>query len=123
MGIHELVLNQPATPPCPQKGTAFLSAPQTNPLPLPIGSITISKGIATVLCILQVIHCAGPFQRSESTPVLDACIATKTPYIDVCDDMEHAELTKSLHSQAQEAGVPCITTAGVPLPCSCMAAS
>jgi hypothetical protein len=27
--------------------------------------------------------------------------------------MDHSVLTKSLHKEAQEAGVPCITTAGI----------
>jgi hypothetical protein len=65
--------------------------------------------------LVQVIHCAGPFQRSESTTVLDACISSGTPYIDVCDDVAHSELTKALHSKARAAGVPCITTAGAVL--------
>jgi saccharopine dehydrogenase-like NADP-dependent oxidoreductase len=60
-----------------------------------------------------VIHAAGPFQRRESTAVLRACIAAGTPYVDVCDDLEHSCLTKALHEDAVAAGVPCVTTAGI----------
>ena len=41
------------------------------------------------------------------------CIAAGTPYMDVCDDQHHSTLTKQLHGEAQAAGVPCITTAGI----------
>eukprot|EP00892_Ulva_mutabilis_P008194 jgi/Ulvmu1/5747/UM025_0001.1 len=60
-----------------------------------------------------VIHTAGPFQRSKDLSVLEACIAVGTPYIDVCDDQDYSVLTKGLHDQAVQAGVPCITTAGI----------
>jgi saccharopine dehydrogenase-like NADP-dependent oxidoreductase len=60
-----------------------------------------------------VIHAAGPFQRRESTAVLRACIAAGVAYMDVCDDQEHSLLTKELHKDAMDGGVPCITTAGI----------
>ena len=60
-----------------------------------------------------VIHTAGPFQRREDLSPLRACIAAGVPYIDVCDDQGHSELTKTLHEDAVAAGVPCLTTAGI----------
>ena len=36
-----------------------------------------------------VVHTAGPFQRGHPQ-VLRAAIATKTPYMDVCDDLDYA---------------------------------
>lgn len=60
-----------------------------------------------------VIHTAGPFQRSKDLSVLEACIAVGTPYVDVCDDQDYSVMTKGLHEQAIQAGVPCITTAGI----------
>ena len=33
-----------------------------------------------------VLHTAGPFQRSTNFNVIEAAIAQRTPYIDVCDD-------------------------------------
>ena len=35
------------------------------------------------------------------------------PYVDVCDDHEYTESTKALHHKAVDAGVPCITSAGI----------
>ncbi|XP_024528585.1 uncharacterized protein LOC9641433 [Selaginella moellendorffii] len=60
-----------------------------------------------------VIHSAGPFQRKNRCTVLEAAIETKVPYIDVCDDLTHAQLAKSLHNKAVEAGVPAIITTGL----------
>lgn len=37
-----------------------------------------------------VIHAAGPFQRTEGCPVLEAAIESKTNYMDVCDDPDYA---------------------------------
>ncbi len=59
-----------------------------------------------------VVHAAGPFQRKDTCGVLEAAIATKTPYMDVCDDTEHSQRLRAYSDQAKAAGVPCITTAG-----------
>ncbi|CAI5475738.1 unnamed protein product [Closterium sp. Yama58-4] len=60
-----------------------------------------------------VVHCAGPFQREPHCTVLEAAIRTKTPYVDVCDDVAFAANARSLHGAAVAAGVPAITTAGI----------
>ncbi|CAM6099817.1 unnamed protein product [Calypogeia fissa] len=60
-----------------------------------------------------VVHTAGPFQRATKCTVLEAAIATKTAYIDVCDDSDHSKLAKGYHQQALAASVPAITTAGI----------
>jgi saccharopine dehydrogenase-like NADP-dependent oxidoreductase len=38
-----------------------------------------------------VLHTAGPFQHSSNFNVIEAAIAAKTPYIDVCDDTHYSE--------------------------------
>jgi saccharopine dehydrogenase-like NADP-dependent oxidoreductase len=38
-----------------------------------------------------VLHTAGPFQHSSNFNVIEAAIAAKTPYIDVCDDTTYSE--------------------------------
>ena len=72
---------------------------------------------STLLAALKgadlVIHTAGPFQRKPSCAVLEACIAAGVPYLDVCDDTEYSQRAKALHTKAQAAGVPAITTAGI----------
>ncbi|CAK0739628.1 hypothetical protein CVIRNUC_001182 [Coccomyxa viridis] len=60
-----------------------------------------------------VVHTAGPFQRKDTCGVLEAAIATKTPYMDVCDDTEHSQRLRAYSDQAKAAGVPAITTAGI----------
>eukprot|EP00238_Polyblepharides_amylifera_P000296 CAMPEP_0196574314 /NCGR_PEP_ID=MMETSP1081-20130531/4055_1 /TAXON_ID=36882 /ORGANISM="Pyramimonas amylifera, Strain CCMP720" /LENGTH=418 /DNA_ID=CAMNT_0041892303 /DNA_START=129 /DNA_END=1382 /DNA_ORIENTATION=+ len=60
-----------------------------------------------------VVHTAGPFQRKKTCAVLEAAIATKTPYIDVCDDMEYSKMAKALSPSAEAAGIPAITTTGI----------
>lgn len=73
--------------------------------------------LASVKAAIQgadlVIHAAGPFQRKGTCTVLQAAIELRTPYMDVCDDVEYTEQTKLLHQKAVDAGVPCITSAGI----------
>lgn len=60
-----------------------------------------------------VIHTAGPFQRKERCAVLEAAIAVKTPYMDVCDDRDYSQSARALHDKARAAGVPALTTTGI----------
>lgn len=60
-----------------------------------------------------VVHTAGPFQRKHNCSVLEAAIACKVPYLDVCDDTAYSQNARSLHKQAIDAGVPAITTGGI----------
>ncbi|RCV36987.1 hypothetical protein SETIT_8G026000v2 [Setaria italica] len=60
-----------------------------------------------------VVHAAGPFQREDRCTVLEAAISTKTPYVDVCDDVDYSWRAKGFHEQAKASGVPAIITAGI----------
>lgn len=60
-----------------------------------------------------VIHAAGPFQRQRRCAVLEAAVAARVPYLDVCDDTEAAEQAKALHSRAQAAGIRAVVCGGV----------
>eukprot|EP00873_Tetraselmis_striata_P024375 jgi/Tetstr1/444639/TSEL_032487.t1 len=60
-----------------------------------------------------VVHAAGPFQRKEDLLVLETCLETKTPYMDICDDSDYSRKVKAQHEAAVAAGVPAITTAGI----------
>ena len=61
-----------------------------------------------------VVHSAGPFQGGgDECAVLDAAIAARVPYLDVCDDAEYASKAKSRADSAAAAGVPCVTTGGI----------
>lgn len=39
----------------------------------------------------------------------------RTPYVDVCDDADYAQMLKGYSGQAEAAGVPAITSAGTAL--------
>jgi len=61
-----------------------------------------------------VIHAAGPFQQTQNHSVLEAAIETKTPYVDICDDMHYSEQSKEKYGAAcKAAGVPAIISAGI----------
>jgi hypothetical protein len=60
-----------------------------------------------------VVHTAGPFQRKQECSVLQAAIASKVPYLDVCDDTKYCQNARKLHKEASNAGVPAITTGGI----------
>ena len=86
-----------------------------------LGLQSLLQSIVLNLCMPQaalagadlVLHAAGPFQRKGSRLVLETAIALGVPYVDVCDDAEYAQSCRELHQQAVDAGVPCITTAGI----------
>lgn len=60
-----------------------------------------------------VVHTAGPFQQAQNCNVLEAAIATKTAYVDVCDDTRYALLAKSFNDKAAAANISAITTGGI----------
>ena len=63
-----------------------------------------------------VVHTAGPFQGKVGTPngVLEACVETGTPYIDVCDDYCTAMAAKTKYSAKaiENNKAPCIVSTG-----------
>ena len=58
-----------------------------------------------------VVNCVGPFYRHGSK-VLEACIAARVNYVDVCDDYDAAELMLGFDKQAREAGITAIICQG-----------
>ena len=59
-----------------------------------------------------VVHLAGPFQFGEPE-VLQAAIATQTPYMDVSDDLDYGLKCKQLSKAAAGAGIAAVTTCGI----------
>src|SRR5574342_142359 len=51
----------------------------------------------------RVLHTAGPFTRTAA-PMLDACLATATPYIDVGGELDAVAETLSRDAEARRAG-------------------
>lgn len=69
-----------------------------------------------------VAHCAGPFVAT-SAPMVDACLATGTHYLDVTGEIEVFESIFARHEEAVAAGVVLVPGAGFDVvPTDCLAA-
>ena len=51
-----------------------------------------------------VIHCAGPFARTAK-PMVEACLATRTHYLDITGEISVFEALAALDTQAREASI------------------
>jgi short subunit dehydrogenase-like uncharacterized protein len=51
-----------------------------------------------------VLHCAGPFSTTAG-PMIEACIATGTHYLDITGEIAVFELAHERHERARQAGV------------------
>ncbi|AKT42896.1 saccharopine dehydrogenase family protein [Chondromyces crocatus] len=71
--------------------------------------------------VALVFNAAGPFSRT-SAPILDACLATKTSYVDITGEMPVLEHTLGLDAQARELGLLFISGLGFDVvPTDCLA--
>lgn len=69
-----------------------------------------------------VAHCAGPFVRTAE-PMVDACLATGTHYMDVTGEPEVFEAVLARDAEAAAAGVTLLTGGGYDVvPTDCLAA-
>jgi short subunit dehydrogenase-like uncharacterized protein len=59
----------------------------------------------------RVLHTAGPFART-SAPMLDACLATATPYLDMSGELDAVAATLARDAEARRAGIPLVAGAG-----------
>ena len=68
-----------------------------------------------------VLNCAGPFSRT-ARPMVEACLAAKTHYLDITGEIEVFEMIKSYHAQALESQVVLLPGVGFDVvPTDCMA--
>jgi short subunit dehydrogenase-like uncharacterized protein len=73
------------------------------------------RGMATVL------HCAGPFSRT-SKPMADACLRTRTHYLDVTGEVEVLEALAARDGEARDVGVMLLPGCGFDVvPSDCLA--
>ena len=66
-----------------------------------------------------VLHCAGPFSRT-SLPMADACLKTKTHYLDITGEASVIETLAARDKEAKAAGImllPCVGFDVVPSDC------
>jgi len=69
-----------------------------------------------------VAHCAGPFSAT-SRPVVDACIATATHYLDITGEIDVLEAVLARRGEAQAASVVLLPGSGFDVvPTDCLAA-
>lgn len=58
-----------------------------------------------------VLNCVGPFYRTVRT-VLNAVLASRIPYVDVCDDVDVTLDILELDAEAKRAGIPALIGMG-----------
>jgi short subunit dehydrogenase-like uncharacterized protein len=79
----------------------------------------VDRGLAGVQAVL---HCAGPFSRT-SKAIADACLRTKTHYLDVTGEIAVFESLAARDAEAKGAGVMLLPGAGFDVvPSDCLAA-
>lgn len=77
---------------------------------------------AALADIAVVAHCAGPFVHT-SAPMVDACLATGTHYVDITGELDVFEAVYARHDEAVAAGVALLPGAGFDVvPTDCLAA-
>jgi short subunit dehydrogenase-like uncharacterized protein len=80
-----------------------------------------SQLVASLQDVDLVFHAAGPFQFT-SEPMIQACLESKTNYIDITGEIPVFQNTFARHADALEAGIALISGAGMDvIPTDCMA--
>jgi short subunit dehydrogenase-like uncharacterized protein len=78
----------------------------------------LSEALKDIAC---VVHMAGPFAVT-SAPMLSACLATQTNYIDITGEIEVFEVMWSRKKEIQRAGITAVPGAGFDVvPTDCLA--
>lgn len=87
--------------------------------------VDLSNTIALHEALSQVdavAHCAGPFVRT-ARPMVDACLATGTHYVDVTGEPDVFEAVLARDAEAKAAGITLLTGGGYDVvPTDCLAA-
>src|SRR4051812_13975325 len=79
----------------------------------------LAEALGDVAC---VVHMAGPF-ATTSAPMLDACLATRTNYVDITGEIEVFEAIWSRAAEIERAGITVVPGAGFDVvPTDCLAA-
>ena len=91
-------------------------------LPYQIVDLTNTNALETILSdFTLVLHAAGPFQITAK-PMIEACIATKTHYLDITGEIPVFEMTKQFNEAATQANIMLMPGVGFDVvPTDCMA--
>lgn len=77
---------------------------------------------AALADIAAVLHIAGPFSKT-SRPMVDACLATRTHYLDVTGEVDVFEALARRDGEARQAGITLLPGVGFDVvPSDCLAA-
>lgn len=83
-------------------------------------SAALARGLDGIALLL---HCAGPFSAT-SRPMIEACLATQTHYLDITGEISVFEYAQSQHERARQAGtVVCPGVGFDVIPTDCVAAA
>lgn len=82
-----------------------------------------AKGLRAALADVQAVaHCAGPFSATWR-PMVDACLATGTSYVDITGEIDVFEAIYGRAAEAESAGVALLPGGGFDVvPTDCLAA-
>lgn len=84
------------------------------------GSADVSSYLKDVSLVL---NCAGPFSQTAK-PMIDACLASGTSYLDITGEIDVIELAAARHAEASKAGVTLMPAVGFDVvPSDCLAAT
>jgi short subunit dehydrogenase-like uncharacterized protein len=92
-------------------------------LPARVFDLGDERAAAAALAdIALVAHCAGPF-AATSAPMIDACLASRTHYLDITGELDVFLAAQRRHAQAQAAGIVICPGVGFDvIPTDCIAA-
>ncbi len=83
----------------------------------------LNDATANLQDIDTVIHCAGPFSAT-SAPMIEACLASKTNYLDITGEIEVFEHAHAQNERAKQAGIVICPGVGFDvIPTDCVAAT
>jgi short subunit dehydrogenase-like uncharacterized protein len=81
----------------------------------------IQSIVAHLMSFPIVLNCAGPFSKT-ARPMVEACLQSKTHYLDITGEIEVFELIKTFNSEACEKGIVLMPGVGFDVvPSDCLA--
>ncbi|MGI0154262.1 saccharopine dehydrogenase family protein [Pseudidiomarina sp. WS423] len=94
-------------------------------LELPVRVVDLADQAALHQALAEVdlvLHCAGPFELTAE-PMIEACLATRTHYLDITGELAVFEYAHQQHQRAQAAGIVLCPGVGFDvIPTDCLAA-
>jgi short subunit dehydrogenase-like uncharacterized protein len=92
-------------------------------LPARVFDLDDTRTAAAALADIAVVaHCAGPFALT-SAPMIDACLASRTHYLDITGQLDVFLAAQRRHAQAQAGGIVLCPGVGFDvIPTDCLAA-